>query len=68
MESYARVARTIMAECACDAVVGHSLGANVAIEMAIAGGFSGPLILLAPSFSRVDESRFPALSIASRAC
>jgi pimeloyl-ACP methyl ester carboxylesterase len=44
---------------AATAVVGHSVGANVAIEMAAAGGFSGPLALLAASFSRKDESMFP---------
>ena len=59
MENYARVAGTIAAELGCDAVVGHSLGANVAIEMVGGGDFSGPVILLAPSFSRVDESKFP---------
>jgi hypothetical protein len=41
------------------AAVGHSVGANVAIEMAATRGFSGPLALLAPSFSRKDESMFP---------
>ena len=41
------------------AALGHSLGANVAIEMAAAGKFSGPLVLLSPSFSRKDESKFP---------
>lgn len=59
MESYAKVAGTIAGELGCDAVVGHSLGANVAIEMVVAGEFSGPVVLLAPSFSRVDESKFP---------
>ena len=59
MENYARVAGTIAAELGCDAVVGHSLGANVAIEMVGGGEFAGPVILLAPSFSRVDESKFP---------
>jgi pimeloyl-ACP methyl ester carboxylesterase len=59
MEKYARVAGTIAAELGCDAVVGHSLGANVALEMAGGGEFSGPVILLAPSLSRVDESKFP---------
>jgi pimeloyl-ACP methyl ester carboxylesterase len=59
VENYARVAGTIAAELGCDAVVGHSLGANVAIEMVAGGAFSGPVILLAPSFSRVDESKFP---------
>jgi pimeloyl-ACP methyl ester carboxylesterase len=59
MENYARVAGTIAAELGCDAVVGWSLGANVAIEMVADGEFSGPVILLAPSLSRVDESKFP---------
>jgi pimeloyl-ACP methyl ester carboxylesterase len=59
MESYARTAGAIAAELGCDVVIGHSLGANVAIEMVGGGSFSGPLVLLAPSFSRVDESKFP---------
>jgi pimeloyl-ACP methyl ester carboxylesterase len=59
MESYARLAGKLAAELDCDAVVGHSFGANVAIEMAAAGEFSGPLLLLSPSFSRTDESMFP---------
>src|SRR5262249_49784508 len=45
----------------CDVVFGHSLGANVAIEMASGGEFSEPLVLLSPSFSRKDESLFPRL-------
>ena len=45
------------AELGCDAVVGHSLGANVALEMAASGAYACPLILLAPSFSRADEAR-----------
>jgi pimeloyl-ACP methyl ester carboxylesterase len=40
-------------------VVGHSLGANVALEMAAGGSFSGPVVLLSPSFSRQDESIAP---------
>jgi pimeloyl-ACP methyl ester carboxylesterase len=59
MENYARLAGTIAAELGCDAVVGHSLGANVAVEMVCAGEFSGPVVLLSPTFSRVDESKFP---------
>ncbi len=59
MENYAKGAGTIAARLGCDVVVGHSLGANVAIEMVGGGEFSGPVILLAPSFSRVDESKFP---------
>jgi pimeloyl-ACP methyl ester carboxylesterase len=59
MESYSKVAGELASDLGCGAVVGHSLGANIAIEMASAGEFSGPLVLLAPSFSRRDESKFP---------
>jgi pimeloyl-ACP methyl ester carboxylesterase len=59
IERYAAAAGTIAGEFGCDAVVGHSLGANVAIEMALGGAFSGPLVLISPSFSRADESKFP---------
>ncbi|MGW0947685.1 alpha/beta fold hydrolase [Streptomyces sp. NPDC002623] len=58
MESYARLMADFAAEARCDAVVGHSLGANVAIEMAALGLFKGPLVLLSPTFSRGDEERF----------
>jgi len=34
------------------------MGANVALEMAGSGAFSGPVVLLAPSFSRQDEAVF----------
>jgi pimeloyl-ACP methyl ester carboxylesterase len=59
LENYARLAGKLAADFGCDGVVGHSLGANVALEMAAAGHFSGPLVLLSPSFSRTDESKFP---------
>jgi pimeloyl-ACP methyl ester carboxylesterase len=59
MESYAKLAGQLASDLGCDAVVGHSLGANIALEMASAGEFSGPLVLLSPSFSRTDESKFP---------
>lgn len=59
MENYAALAGRLAADLGCDTVVGHSLGANVAIEMVAAGEFFGPLVLLAPSFSREDESMFP---------
>lgn len=59
MESYARLAGKLAVDFGCGVVVGHSLGANVALEMAAASEFSGPLVLLSPSFSRVDESKFP---------
>ena len=59
IENYARLAAELAADFGCDAVVGHSVGANVALEMAATGGFSGPLVLLAPSLSRGDESIYP---------
>jgi pimeloyl-ACP methyl ester carboxylesterase len=55
MENDARLAGKLAADYGCDVVVGHSLGGNVAIEMAAADKFSGPVVLLAPSFSREDE-------------
>jgi pimeloyl-ACP methyl ester carboxylesterase len=58
VENYARLAGKLARDLECDAVVGHSLGANVAIEMARTSEFVGPLVLLSPSFSRQDESRF----------
>ncbi|MCX5374035.1 alpha/beta hydrolase [Streptomyces sp. NBC_00015] len=57
VEHYARLMADFAAEAGCDTVVGHSLGANVAIEMAAAGLFTGPVVLLSPAFSRGDESR-----------
>jgi pimeloyl-ACP methyl ester carboxylesterase len=59
VEGYAKAASRLAADLGCHVVVGHSMGANVAIEMAAAGEFSGPLVLLSPSFSRRDESMFP---------
>ncbi len=59
VEGYARAASRLAADLGCGVVVGHSMGANVAIEMAATGEFSGPLVLLSPSFSREDESMFP---------
>lgn len=58
MESYARMMGEFAGDEGCDVVVGHSLGANVAIEMAAMGVFSGPLVLLSPTFSRADEATF----------
>jgi pimeloyl-ACP methyl ester carboxylesterase len=58
VENYARLAGELAAEHGCDVVVGHSMGANVALEMAALGEFSGPLVLLGPCFSRQDEAVF----------
>jgi pimeloyl-ACP methyl ester carboxylesterase len=57
-ENYARLASSLRRDLGCDVVVGHSMGANVAIEMACSCEYDGPLVLLSPSFSRQDESRF----------
>jgi pimeloyl-ACP methyl ester carboxylesterase len=54
---YAAYAGSLARELGCDAVVGHSFGANVAIEMAAGGHFDGHLILLAPTFSAEDEMK-----------
>ncbi|MFE2543431.1 alpha/beta fold hydrolase [Actinacidiphila glaucinigra] len=59
--NYARLMGRLAADTGCDLVVGHSLGANIAIEMAALGEFSGPLVLLSPVFSRGDEARELAL-------
>ena len=58
VENYARLIAEAAADLGCDVVVGFSMGANYALEMAGAGAFHGPLILLAPSFSRRDEALF----------
>jgi hypothetical protein len=46
VEAHAAYAGELARDLDCDAVVGHSFGANVAIEMAAGGHFDGPLILL----------------------
>ncbi len=58
VENYARLTAEAARDPGCDAIVGFSMGANVALEMAGSGGFDGPLVLLAPCFSRVDEAPF----------
>jgi pimeloyl-ACP methyl ester carboxylesterase len=59
IENYARSAGKLALDVGCDVVVGHSLGANLALEMVAAGEFRGPVVLISPSFSRQDESKFP---------
>jgi pimeloyl-ACP methyl ester carboxylesterase len=60
-DGYARLFGRFAADQGCDVVAGHSLGANVALEMAAAGTFTGPVVLLSPTFSRKDESTTLAL-------
>jgi pimeloyl-ACP methyl ester carboxylesterase len=57
-EGWVDACADLAADLGCDAVVGHSVGANVALEMAASHRFDGPVLLLAPSCSRVDESMF----------
>src|SRR3954452_13887364 len=57
MENYAALAAKLAADVGADVVAGHSMGANVALEMVASGGFDGPLALLSPSFSREDEAK-----------
>jgi pimeloyl-ACP methyl ester carboxylesterase len=58
IENLARLAAQCGTDLGCDVVVGFSMGANIALEMAALGAFRGPLVLLAPSFSRQDEAVF----------
>src|SRR6185437_11118478 len=58
VENLARLAAQCAADLGCDVVVGFSMGANIALELASSGAFCGPLVLLAPSFSRQDEAAF----------
>lgn len=57
VEAHAAFAGHLARDLECDAVVGHSFGANIALEMAAAGHFDGHLILLAPTFSPEDEMK-----------
>jgi pimeloyl-ACP methyl ester carboxylesterase len=64
MENLAKLAGKLAADLGCDAVVGHSMGANITLEMVAAGEFAGPVALLEPAFSREDE--FKELAILDR--
>jgi pimeloyl-ACP methyl ester carboxylesterase len=58
IENYARLAAKLAADLGCDAVVGFSTGASVALEMAASGAFLGPVVLLGISLSPQDEPAF----------
>lgn len=53
-EITAKLARDVKA----DVVAGFSMGAGIIYEMAVAGSFTGPIILLGSSFSSPDEPGF----------
>src|ERR1700757_2678714 len=44
IENLARLAAQCAADLGCDVVVGFSMGANIALEMAASGAFRGPLV------------------------
>jgi pimeloyl-ACP methyl ester carboxylesterase len=56
IENYAHLAGKLAADLDADVLVGHSCGANIALEAAALGTFLGPIVLLSPSFSRKDEA------------
>ena len=55
---YAQLAGELARDVRADVVVGFSMGAMVAYEMAVSGAFAGPLVLLGSSLCSADE---PAL-------
>ena len=57
VEHYASLAGQLARDVGADIVGGHSLGGNVALEMAASGEFDGPVLLLSPSFSGEDEAK-----------
>jgi pimeloyl-ACP methyl ester carboxylesterase len=58
IENYARLVGAIAQSINCDAVVGFSIGATVAIELVTSGFFDRPAVLLGPSLSSRDEPLF----------
>ena len=58
IENYARLAAELAANYKCGVVVGFSMGASVALEMAASRAFKGPLVLLGISLSARDEPAF----------
>jgi pimeloyl-ACP methyl ester carboxylesterase len=57
-EAYGRMAAELAAEKGADVVVGFSMGANAALEMAEKKLFTGPTVLLGISLSLADEAAF----------
>jgi pimeloyl-ACP methyl ester carboxylesterase len=55
IEGYAALVEEFAAAESIDLIVGHSLCANIGIEIAARGRFDGKLLLLSPSLSREDE-------------
>jgi len=57
-EHYAEIVGELARDVGADVVVGFSMGAMVAYEMATSGAFAGPLVLLGVSLSARDEPAF----------
>ena len=58
VQNYARSVSELAATVGADVVVGFSMGAVVAAEMVMSGGYTGPVVLLAVSLSPKDEPAF----------
>jgi len=58
IENYARFTAELAQKVAADVVLGFSMGACVALEMAVSGEFTGPIVLLGISLSPADEPAF----------
>jgi pimeloyl-ACP methyl ester carboxylesterase len=58
VENYARLVTELATKIGADAVVGFSMGADVAVEMVTSGCYTGPVVLLAVSLSPRDEPAF----------
>lgn len=57
-EHIAQLAAELARDLGAGVVVGFSMGAMVAYEMAVSGAFAGPVVLLGSSFSTPDEPAF----------
>jgi pimeloyl-ACP methyl ester carboxylesterase len=57
MENYAALASALADDLGADIVGGHSMGANVVLEMATSGQCPGAALLLSPTFSAPDEAK-----------
>jgi pimeloyl-ACP methyl ester carboxylesterase len=58
VEHYARITAELAQAEGADIVVGFSMGANVAYEMAVSGAFEKPMVLLGLALSAPDEPAF----------
>jgi pimeloyl-ACP methyl ester carboxylesterase len=58
VENNARVATELASKVSADVLVGYSMGATVAYEMAVTKAFTGPVVLIGISLSAKDEAGF----------